>query len=272
MMDEITYCGYKVDKNGIHKTREKVEAILNAPQPVNVTQVKAFLDLVSYYSRFVSNFSSIVHPLNHLLRKNVRFKWSLECERAFNANKNEITSDRVLIHFNPKLPLVLAMGVSPHGISAVLSHTMLDYSEKPIAFYSRTLSNAEKRYSQVDKEALSIIFGIKRFFQFLYGRRFTLYTDSKPLVSIFSPTKSIPVLSAARMQRYLQTFQYDIRYKKSAEHGNADALSRLPLRSEDLSQPPPPDMPSISDISLPLNYLIKKSGKFSETVDEVEIF
>ena len=164
MKDEITYCDYKVDKNGIHKTQEKVEAILNAPQPNNVSQVKAFLGLVSYYSRFVPNLSTIAHPLNQLLRKNVRFKWSLECERAFNAIKNEITSDRVLTHFNPKLPLVLATDASPYGISAVLSHTMPDHSEKAIAFVSRTLSNDEKRYSQVDKEALSIIFGIKRFF------------------------------------------------------------------------------------------------------------
>ena len=100
-----------------------------------------------------------------------------------------------------------------------------------------------------------------------------MYTDSKPLVSIFSPTKSIPVLSASRMQRckiYLQTFQYDIRYKKSTEHGNADAVSHLPLCREDLA--PPPDMPLISDIPLPLNYLIKKSEKFSEIVDEIENF
>ena len=106
---------------------------------MNVTQVKAFLGLVSYYSRFVPNLSTVAHPLNQLLRKNVWFKWSLEYERPFNAIKNEITSDKVLTRFNPKLPLVLAMDDSPYGISAVLSHTMSDDSEEPIAFVSRTL-------------------------------------------------------------------------------------------------------------------------------------
>ena len=78
MKDEIIYYGYKADKNLIHKTREKVEVILNAPQSMNVTQVKAFLGLVSYYSRFVPNLSTIAHPLNQLLGKNVQFKWSLK--------------------------------------------------------------------------------------------------------------------------------------------------------------------------------------------------
>lgn len=108
---------------------------------------------------------------------------------------------------------------------------MPDSSERPIAFASRSLSAAEN-YSQIDKEALAIVWSVKKFFSYLYGHRFTLITDHKPLTSIFHPAKSLPVLSVARMQRYaifLSSLSYDVVYRKTSDHCNADALSRLPL-------------------------------------------
>jgi hypothetical protein len=119
----------------------------------------------------------------------------------------------------------------------VLSHLFPDGSERPIAFASRTLSPTEQRYSQIDKEALAIVWSVKKFYLYLKGNRFTLITDHKPLVAIFGCKKGLPVLSSTRLLHYaltLQAYQFDIQYRPTKDHGNADFLSRLPLKSEDL--------------------------------------
>ena len=146
-----------------------------------------------------------------------------------------IASDLVLTHYDPKLPLQLACDASPVGIGAVLSHVMPDGTERPIAFASRPLSKAERNYTQIDKEALATVWGVKKFHNYLFGRNFTLLTDHEPLTSIFHPSKSLPAVTAARLQRYalfLVGFDYTIMYKNTKCHGNADGLSRLPLHSE----------------------------------------
>jgi hypothetical protein len=126
--------------------------------------------------------------------------------------------------------------LSPYGLGVILSHIMLDQSERPIAFGSRILTKSETNYSQIDKEATAIFWGLKRYFKFCYGRKLTLITDHQALTSIFHPKKSLPVLSATRMLHYAQFlsgFKYDIRYRKSGDHKNADFLSRYPLHTNE---------------------------------------
>jgi len=108
---------------------------------------------------------------------------------------------------------------------------MEDGTERPIACASRTLSSSEKNFAQVEKEALALVFGVKKFHNYIYGRKFTLITDHKPLTTILGPKQGVPTLAAARMQRWaliLSAYTYDIEYRRSADHSNADALSRLP--------------------------------------------
>ena len=138
-----------------------------------------------------------------------------------------------LTHYDPGRPLRLACDASPVGIGAFLSHIMEDGSERPIAFTSRTLTKAERNYSQIDKEALALVWGVKKFHLYLFGRHFTLVTDHEPLTSIFNPKKGIPAMTVARLRRYtlfLAGFEYSIEYKNTTQHGNADGLSRLPLK------------------------------------------
>lgn len=231
-MDRVNYCGYVINKDGVHKEESKMESIKSMPRPKNVSEVRAFTGMINYYGCFIPNLSTILHPLNELLRKNSPFTWSKECELAFKKAKEAFTSDKVLVHFNPKLPLVLATDASSYGVGAVLSHRYPDGSECVIQFASQTLSPTQQKYSQIDKEAYAIIYGVKKFFQFLYGSKFTLVTDHRPLVQILSPTKSLSIYAAMRMQHYaifLQGFNYVIQYKKSEDHANADCLSRLPI-------------------------------------------
>uniref|UniRef100_A0A8C5D775 ribonuclease H n=1 Tax=Gouania willdenowi TaxID=441366 RepID=A0A8C5D775_GOUWI len=212
----IEYCGHKIDKNGLHKTQDKIEAIVNSPQPENVSQLRSFLGLINYYHKFLPNLSSLLHPLNGLLHQNTKWSWTDDCEQAFKKAKRLIVSEKVLTHFDPKLPLRLACDASPYGIGAVLSHKMTDGSERPIAFASRSLAPAERNYAQIDREALSLVWGVKKFNQYLYGKHFTLITDHQPLISIFSPQKGVPAMAAARLQRwalFLGAHTYTIEYR-----------------------------------------------------------
>ncbi|XP_061164466.1 uncharacterized protein K02A2.6-like [Saccostrea echinata] len=235
LKDKIEFCGHVIDAEGLHKTSKKIEAVLNAPEPKNVSELRAFLGLVNYYGRFMENLSTHSAPLYDLLKDNSKFVWSKSCRAAFEKIKELVTSDQVLVHYDPQKPVTLATDASPYGLGAVLSHVMPDGSEKPIAFASRSLSQTERKYAQIDKEALGLVWGVKKFHAYLYGRKFTLVTDHQPLVSIFHPEKGLPVTTAARLQRYaifLSGFQYDIRYKNTKKHSNADALSRLPVPTE----------------------------------------
>ena len=129
------------------------------------------------------------------------WSWSTTCEKAFQSAKQQLVAAPVLAHYNPKMPIVLAADASAYGIGAVISHRLPDGSERPVAFASRTLSDSEKNYLQVEKEALSLIFGIRKFHQYFYGRYFTLVTDHKPVTTIVGPKQGIPPLATTRMQR-----------------------------------------------------------------------
>ena len=232
MQPSVTFLGHRVDAEGIHTTEDKLKAIVEAPAPKNIQELRSFLGLINYYGKFIPNAASILNPLNNLLHKDAKWKWSKECQSSFDLAKKELTSSKVLTHYNPNLPLRLAGDASAYGIGAVIAHVFPDGSEHPIAFASRTLTSSEKNYAQVEKEALSLIFGVKRFHAYLYGRKFTLVTDHKPLTTILGPKKGIPSLAAARLQRWaliLSAYRYDIEFRSTGEHANADGLSRLPL-------------------------------------------
>jgi len=189
-VNQISYCGYLINRFGLHKAPEKIKAIKNIRRPKNVTEIRSFLGMINYYGRFIANLSSILHPLNKL-RKNIRFEWTKKCEKSFTRAKEAFMSPKCLVHFDPTLPITLATDASPYGIGAVLSHVYPDGTERVIQYASQTLSNTQKSYSQIDKETYAIIFGIKKFYQFLHGGSFTLITDHRPLVQIFAPNVMI---------------------------------------------------------------------------------
>ena len=108
----------------MHKTQDKIEAVINAPKPENVTQPRAFLGLVKYYSHFLPYLASVLHPLYQLLKQNAKFIWTETAQKAFQNVKEMITSDIVLTHYDPDLPVKLACDSSSYGLGAVTSHVM----------------------------------------------------------------------------------------------------------------------------------------------------
>lgn len=231
----VSYLGFVIDKNGLHKSPEKIQAIVDAVPPKNVSQLKSFLGIVNYYRLFIPNASMVLSPLYDLLQKGKKWEWTKNHDTVFSKIKTELSSDRVLAHFNCGAKLILTVDASPTGLGAILSQ-IEEGKEKPISYASRVLTKAEKNYSQIQKEATAIIFGIRRYHQYLYGRSepFVLRTDHKPLLSIFKPGKGIPEVTANRLQRYaifMSAYNYIIEYVRS-ENNCADYLSRACIDSE----------------------------------------
>ena len=168
-------------------------------------------------------------------------------------------SSTLLVHYNPDLDIVIDCDASPHGLGCVLSHSFPDGTEKPVCYASRTLAPAEVNYSQVEKEGLAVIFALKRFHKYVYGRQFKINTDHKPLLGLFSERSTTSTMASARIQRWaltLGSYNYTLCYKPGKNNLNADALSRLPGSYQPSSVPDPPEvvlsLSYLSDQELPL--------------------
>ncbi|GBP35334.1 Transposon Tf2-11 polyprotein [Eumeta japonica] len=166
-----------------------------------------------------------------------KWMWSEAHQSAFETVKRTLESELVLSHYDPRLCTVLTVDASPTGLGAVLAQQQEDGSERVIAFASRALTPSERVYSQIQKEATAIIFDVKKFHQYLYGRAdpFVLKTDHKPLLSIFGNKKGIPEMTANRLQRYalfFSAYNYTIQYVRSANNV-ADYLSRSHPKARD---------------------------------------
>ena len=163
-LEQIEYLGHTIDAQGVHPTGEKIiKAIKNAPQPKNVTELHSFLGILNYYSPFLPTLSEKMAPLYSLLQKTTRLSWDSQQQEAFSIAKDALQEDALLVHFDPSKPLIVACDASQYGLGAVLSHKMDNGEERPVAFASRTLNPAEKKYSQLEKEGLAIIFAVKKF-------------------------------------------------------------------------------------------------------------
>lgn len=230
---QIRYLGHIVSAKGMEPDPSHVEAIRNAPVPTEIGTIRSFLGLASYYSRFVPHFSTITEPLRELTRKDVPFAWTPEVQQAFDTVKEVIANSVTLHLFDPDLPVVVATDASAYGLGAVLLQEK-EGVEVPVAFASRTLSGAERNYSVGEKEALACVWACEKWFQYIWGRHFTLRTDHQSLTTLLSSRGSgRQTMRIARWATRLMRFNYTVEYCPGAQNCAADALSRLPLPTED---------------------------------------
>ena len=244
---EIEYLGHQLSVKGIKPTPEKVTAIQMAPAPKDAKTLRAFLGMINYYGRFIPNISSLLAPLYRLLKKGETWSWGEEEESSFRQAKQALSADTCLMHYSPDLPLTLTCDASQVGVGVVLAHRVEQGVERPIAFASRKLNAAERNYSQVEKEALAIMVGLKKFHHFLFGREYHLKTDHKPLLAIFGAGRGIPAHTVSRLNRWALLLA---EYTFTLEHVDtnrmvADFLSRAPTQNE----------PPLSDVDRTINAL-----------------
>ena len=251
MAESVEYLGHRIDANGLHPTASRVAALQNAPAPRNITQLRSFLGMLNAYSHFLLNATAVLEPLYRLTRKSTTWRWQSEEEAAFQRAKTLVSEKAVLAHFDPQRPLTLECDASQYGVGAVLFQDTPD-GRRPVIYASRSMSETERRYSQLEKEALAAVFGVQKFHTFLFGRRFTLVSDHKPLLGLLKEDKAVPVLASGRIQRWALTlamYDYKLVYKTGTQLHTADALSRLP------SERAPSEPPSVPEMVLMLEQL-----------------
>ncbi|XP_026562128.1 uncharacterized protein K02A2.6-like, partial [Pseudonaja textilis] len=270
---QVDFLGYKIDASGIHPLESKVKAIHEAPTPTSKTELQAFLGLLNFYASFLPHKASVAEPLHKLLDKKSPWHWGHKEDHAFHAVKSLLTSEAVLIQFDPNLPLVLAADASPFGIGAVLSHRLPNGTEAPIAFFSRTLSATERNYSQIDKEALAAVAAVKKFHEFLFGHFFELVTDHKPLLGLLAGDKQTPQVLSPRMTRwtlFLAAYSYRLIHRPGKTLSHADALSRCPLPVPAEDPAPVHAIFEVTQLDLPITALdIAAKTKADKTLAQV---
>lgn len=227
---ELEYLGHVISEHGIRPNPNRIEKVRTYPAPKNPKEIKQFLGLVGYYRKFIKDFSKTAKPLTRLLQKSSIFQWTSEQQHSFDSLKTKLTSQPVLSYPDWNRPFVLTTDASNEAIGAILSQGTIG-KDKPLAFASRTLNKAETRYSTTEKELLAIVWATKHFRQYLYGRKFTIVTDHKPLIWLMNVKD--PNSRLMRWRLKLEEFDYEVIYKSGKTNTNADALSRIPVNAID---------------------------------------
>lgn len=227
---EVLYLGHTITKDGLKPNDDKIHAVLNYPLPKTTTEIKSFLGLVGYYRRFIKDFAKVTQPLTACLKKRNKIVIEQKYIDAFEKCKELLVSAPLLQYPDPTKPYILTTDASAVAIGAVLSQGPIG-QDKPIAYASRTLSDTESRYSTIERELLAIIWATKHFRPYLYGHKFTIYTDHRPLAWLYSLKEPNSKLTRWRLR--LQEYDFDIIYKKGKQNTNADALSRIKLNALD---------------------------------------
>ena len=226
----LQFLGHIISDQGILPDPTKIEAVKNYPQPQNLTQLRAFLGLASYYRRFIKDFSKISSPLYELLKKDIPYEWIEQRQQAFQLLKEKLISAPLLMYPDFTKPFCLYTDASYTALGAVIEQLGDDGLKHPIAYASRTTSSAERKYSSTELECAAVVWAVNYFRPYLYGKRFTIFTDHSALQWLLKlkTIKNGLTGRLARWQLQLQSFDYDIKYRPGTVNSNADALSRMP--------------------------------------------
>ena len=234
-VNELDFFGLHFSDAGVSIQESKIEALLNAKAPSTPSELRSVLGLANYCTRFIENLATLVHPLRKLLKTNAKWEWAETHENALTLLKSKLTSDAIS-YFNPALKSEIIVDASPVGLGVVFCQ----YDpEKPnstraiVQYASRTLSEVETRYSQVEKEALAVVWACEKLHLYLAGCEFDIVTDNKAVELIFGNPRSKPKARIERWCLRLLPYTFSIKHQPGASN-IADYISRNPMSKIDL--------------------------------------
>ena len=217
----VTFFGCIYDEHGVHPDPKKVEAIHTMKAPTSKSELRIFLGMVTYLSPFIPSLSDLHAPLHGLLKENTECSWNATYQQAFNNIKSAVMTNTTLRYYDARKPVVIQVDASQSGIGAVLLQ-----DGQPVAYASKSLTDVEQRYANIEREMLAVVFGTERFRTYVYGRDFIVESDHKPLEDIFRKSLAQTPARLQRMLLRLQGYDMTIRYRPGSEMMLPDTLSR----------------------------------------------
>lgn len=230
---EVTYLGHKITDAGIYPDDSKYQVIKNYPIPANADEVRRFVAFCNYYRKFINNFAKIAKPLNDLLKKGTNFNWTKQCSQSFDLLREKLLSPTVLKFPDFEKDFTITTDASDSACGAILSQTF-NNKDLPIAYASKTFTKGEKNKSIIEKELTAIHWAIDYFKPYVYGRKFKIRTDHRPLTYLFGMKN--PSSKLTRMRLDLEEYDFELEYIKGKSNVVADALSRIKIDSDYLKQ------------------------------------
>ena len=227
----VKFLGHILDESGIRADPEKTSAIREMQPPVNVPELRRFMGMVNQLGKFSQNLASLTQPLRELLSKKHTWLWGPNQQQAFTQVKDELTKPTTLALYDVQKESKVSADASAYGLGAVLLQKT-DSDWKPVAYASRAMSETERRYAQIEKEALAITWACEKFSMYILGKRFSIETDHKPLVPLLG-SKHLDSLPprVLRFRLRLARFDYSIEHVPGKLLYTADTLSRAPISS-----------------------------------------
>ena len=229
--NSISFYGHILTSEGVKPDPSKVSAIKDMKPPQNINQLLSFLSSAKYLGSFTPDLSNLCAPLNKLTRKDVDFQWGPEHQEAFEHIKDNIASIAILAYFDPTKSVTIQCDASMEGLGAVLYQ-----NNKPVTVASKTLTNTEQNYSNIEREMLAIVFALTRFHHYTYGRHVIVESDHKPLESITKKPVSTASPRIKRMLLKIQPYDYSVKYVPGKKMPVPDMLSRSPLPGPEIPQ------------------------------------
>lgn len=227
---ETAYLGHIIGKDGIKPNPDKISAIKKYPIPKTSKEIKQFLGLLGYYRKFIPDFARTTKPLTQCLKKGRKITLDSEYVNCFERCKTLLTNDPILQYPDFSKEFNLTTDASNVAIGAVLSQGPIN-SDKPICYASRTLNESEMNYSTIEKELLAIVWATRYFRPYLFGRKFKIFTDHKPLQWMMNMKEPNSRLTRWRLR--LSEYDFSVIYKKGKSNTNADALSRIEIHTKE---------------------------------------
>ena len=270
---ELRYMGHILSDEGLKIDANKVKTVSETKEPTNANECRSFLGLVGFLSKFIRNYATLAEPLRKLTRKDVPWCWGENEQRSFDALKQAITSTDVMAYYNENAETNLFVDGSPFGLGAILTQKQPDGDFRPVAYASRTLNAVERRYSQIEREALAILWSTQRFEVYLYGMDFTVYTERRPLERVFSSSHDT---ISPRIQKWvlkLQSYTFSVKYKPGSSNP-ADVLSIPTIREsndtprDDITSETEQFISNLTDSCLPI-ALTKQELQQAAQQDEI---